>query len=107
MPFNSSPNVWFSGLTVDSSGVTFPYSSMDNLTQADSDPTTGDMREIVFGFCEALADNMALTATADRPSQLSVTRTATVSTVSGQDILTKTYTIRVNLDIDDVSVVSE
>lgn len=107
MAFNSSPNVWFSGLTADASGVTLPYSAMNNLTQVDADPTTGDMREIVFGFCESLADSMALTATADRPSQLNVTRTATVSTVSGQDILTKTYTIRLNLDIEDVSVASE
>lgn len=107
MAFSASPNVWFSGVTSDASGITFPYSAMNGLLQADADPTTGDMREIVFAFCEELSNNMAATVTADRPNQLTVSRSASVSTVSGQDILTKTYTIRVNLDIDDVSVAAE
>ena len=107
MAFDPAPSTWFSGLTNSISAVTIPYTALNGLAQADADPTTGDVREIVFGFCEAFSDRWASTATADRPDKATITTSTSVSSVSGQEVLTKIYTIRVELDVDSVDVSSE
>jgi len=107
MAFDPSPSGWFSGLTVSATELTIPFSSINDLNQTKSDPDTGDIREIVYNFCEAFADKWTTTASADRPSQLTITSSTSVSTSGTQEILTKIYSIRVSLLVDDVSLVSE
>lgn len=107
MAFDPSPSGWFSGLTVSATELTIPFSSLNDLNQTKSDPDTGDIREIVYNFCEAFADKWTTTSSADRPSQLTITSSTSVSTSGTQEILTKIYSIRVSLLVDDVSLVSE
>lgn len=107
MAFDPAPSTWFSGLTNSVSAITIPYTALNGLSQADADPSTGDVREVVFGFCEAFSDQWASTATADRPDKATITTSTSVSTSGGQEVLTKIYTIRVELDVDAVDVSAE
>jgi len=107
MAFDPAPSGWFPGLTNSATELTIPFTALNQLTQAESDPTTGDVREIIYNFCEAFNDNWVATAEADRPEKTTISTSTSVQTVGGSEILTKIYTIRVELDVDSVDVSDE
>jgi hypothetical protein len=107
MAFNPAPSGWFPGLTASSTALTIPYSSLNNLTQANADPSTGDVRAIIYSICEAFSDKWSTTDSEDRPSQTTIVTSQSISSSQGEDFVTKNYTIRVSLDIDSVSVSDE
>lgn len=107
MAFNPAPSGWFPGLTNSATELTIPFTALNQLTQADSDPSTGDIREIVFNFCEAFSDKWAATADADRSEKTTISTSTSIQTVGGSEILTKIYTIRVELDVDSVDISDE
>ena len=107
MAFNASPSGWFSGLSASATELTIPYSALNDLNQTKSDPTTGDVREIVYNFCEAFSDVNTNTASADRPTKTTISTSTSISSSGGSDTITKTYTIRVSLDVDTVSITDE
>jgi hypothetical protein len=107
MAFSPAPTGWFSGLSVSGTDITIPFASLNTLDDTKADPSTGDVREIVYNFCEAFSDKWQALASADRPEQLTVTTSTSVTSSGGEDILTKIYTIRVALTVEDVSIVSE
>ena len=107
MAFNPAPSGWFSGVTSTGSGITFPFASLNSLTSGNANPVSGDVREVIFGFLEGIADAFTSATTANKPVNVVVSRSTSTSTTSGIDSIAKTYTIRVNLDIDSVSVTSE
>lgn len=107
MAFDPSPSGWFSGLSVSPTELTIPFSSLNNLDDTKADPDTGDIREVVFNFCEAFADAWANTSSANRPSQLTINTSTSVTTSGAEEVLTKIYTIRVALAVDNVSIVTE
>lgn len=107
MAFDPAPSGWFSGLTASATELTIPYSSLNDLDQTKADPSTGDIREVIYNICESFSDTWVNTETADRPGKTTITTGTSVSSSGGVDTLTKTYTIRVTLDIDSVSVSGE
>lgn len=113
MAFNPAPSGWFPGVTSTGSGITFPFTSLNSLTSGNANPVSGDVREVIFGFLEGMCDKFNDTTSggyglsANKPVNVVVSRSNTTSTTSGIDQIAKTYTIRVNLDIDTVSVTSE
>ena len=107
MAFDASPSGWFSGLTASATELTIPYSSLNDLNQTKADPDTGDIREVIYNICEAFSDKWAVTATADRPAKTTINTSSSISSSAGVDTITKTYTIRVQLAVDSVSVTNE
>lgn len=107
MPFNPAPTGWFSGISVSATELTIPFSALNSLDQTKADPDAGDVREIVYNFCEAFSDKWATTPSSNRPDQLTINTSTSVTTSGTEEILTKIYTIRVALTVDDVSIVEE
>jgi len=107
MAFDPSPSGWFSGLTVSATELTIPFASLNDLNQTKAHPDTGDIREVIFNICESFSDTWATTPTADRPAKTTISTTSSISSADGVDTITKIYTIRVQLSVDDVSVSGE
>lgn len=107
MAFNPAPTGWFSGLSVSATELTIPFSSLNLLDDTKADPTSGDVREIMYNFCEAFADKWSSTTAANRPSQLTINTSTSVTTSGTEEIITKIYTIRVALSVDSVNIVDE
>jgi len=107
MAFDAAPSGWFSGLSASATELTIPYASLNELNQTKADPTTGDIREVIYNICESFSDTWVNTASEDRPAKTTITTGTRVTSSGGVDVLTKTYTIRVTLDIDSVSVSGE
>jgi hypothetical protein len=107
MAFDPSPTGYFpsweimsSGSIASSSGVFISFDDFDTYNSA----TTGDVRQLLYSFIEAYTDEHLSLVTADRPSQVTITRT---SSVPSEDVLRKTFSITVNLLIEGVTVADE
>lgn len=97
MAFNPSPTGYFPGITtlssgnsVDTSGVFFPYSSLESYNPA----TSGDVRQLIYSIVEAAYDEFNSLATADRPAKLTITRS---SSIPADNTIRNNYSIVVNL----------
>ena len=95
MAFDKTPSNWLTGYahsgnvcSFNTSGaltdVTFP-----ELTNAEADEATGDIRKIIFAVLEGIYSKWINTPTADRPTQVTLTRT---SQIAQDNSITHTYT---------------
>ena len=110
MAFNPSPTGYFnninpSGVVGGVTGVFIPYSDLESYDLAVvTGSASGDNRELLYSFIDAFADEYLSLAAIDKPSQITITRSATVPS---DEIVRKTYTVVINLQIGPTSVVDE
>ena len=107
MAFNPSPTGYFpsiailaSGDSAPDSGVFIGYSDLETYNAS----TTGDIRQLLYSFIEAITDEYVSLATVDRPTQVTINRTASVP---ADDVIRKTYSVVVNLSVEGVTVADE
>lgn len=102
MAFNDhkSPGEWLGGgyalasheakfATADAAGDV----ALPELTDTEADPTTGDIRKVVFALMEALFAAWSAQAVADRPEKMQVFRSISEPTPG---VVRKTYTVIVD-----------
>jgi hypothetical protein len=111
MAFDAKPSTWLgagyalashvlSANTNDaSSNKTFPQ-----LTDAEANPTTGDVRKLFYAICDQFYGSYNSTASADRPTRMSIVR-STTENASGQ--LVRSYTFQFTLDGSSLDVIAE
>ncbi len=93
MAFSAVPTTWIASWSEDGTNITVPIASFPELTAAEADGTTGDIRKIVFAIIEKLYQAYNATATADRPTKWTMSKSSSVNTTTG--ILTNTYSITI------------
>jgi hypothetical protein len=82
---------------------------LTELTDAEADETTGDIRKLLFGVVDGLytqfnSKNSAL-ATADRPQRVAFTRATSVNDATG--LITRSYSVSFQLEAASVEVANE
>jgi hypothetical protein len=70
------PSTWMPSWAEDATNITVPIASFPELTAAEADGTTGDIRKVAFALTKKLADVFEATAVADRPTQMVIGRYA-------------------------------
>lgn len=107
MPFNPSPTGYFTGIqntasgdAVTTSGVFIPYINLESYNTT----TSGDIRQLVYSFLEKVSDTYFSLATADRPSQLTINKSAVIP---NDNTIRNTYTISINLAYSGLQVSAE
>lgn len=107
MAFNPSPTGYFPGITtlasgdaVGTSGVFFPYSSLESYNPN----TSGDVRQLIYSIVEAAYDEYSSLATADKPTKLAITRS---SSIPSDNVIRNSYGVTVFLSYSGLSVTSE
>ena len=110
MAFNPYPTGYFPGIDTaavvgGATGVFIPYEDLESYNATVVASGSGDIRQLVYSFNEAVSDHLLNTLpVADRPSQMSITRTSSVPTDTS---IRKSYTIVFTLDFPDTSVSPE
>lgn len=96
MAFNPAPSAWLgAGYTLAShvAGFTTATDSgakaLPQLTDAEADPTTGDIRKVSFAMLEALYQAWLAQSAADRPVRMQISKVQSADPVSG--IITESY----------------
>lgn len=111
MAFNASPSTWLgAGYTVASNQARFNTASaasnvvLDKLTDAQADPTTGDIRDVFRALCYAMWESWDDQSQGNRPVKMKVDR-STVAT--NNTVLQETYTLTFYTESDPQAVVDE
>jgi hypothetical protein len=104
MAFNKAPSAWLgAGYSADSANDEITFTTADagsdiglpELTNAEADETTGDVRAIAHALVERLFQVWNATATADRPVRMSVFRSLN-GAPNGTDLIAN-YSIQFTL----------
>jgi len=105
MAFDETPTTWLANWSEDGTNITVPIATFPELTAAEADASTGDIRKIVFAIIEKLYQTWIGTAAADRPTKWTMAKTATVSTI--RNVIASRYTITIETEINTQEVRDE
>jgi hypothetical protein len=83
------PDTWLPDWTEDATNITVPLASIPEVTAAEADGATGDIRKVAFGLAEALYDHFNGLPLADRPTNMVITRGSSVNDQTNE--MTRTY----------------
>jgi len=92
MAFDPTPTAWLANYSSNGTAISIPIATFPALTSAEANTATGDIRKILYAFCEKLMAVWNAANAVDRPSKWTLTNTAVIDTATGQ--ITRTYTFR-------------
>lgn len=92
MSFIATPTGWFPAWSEDGTMITVPISSFPELSEAEADGSTGDIRKIMFAICQQAYAKYVALPTSDRPVKMVVTKNSTLD--SATNVLTSTFTFK-------------
>lgn len=104
MAFDKTPTTWLASWGESVGTISVPIATFPELTAAECDAVTGDIRKIAWAFFEKMYQEYNDTATADRPSQWTCTKSSSVNATTGvvTNIFTNTiYTEILTQEVDD------
>jgi hypothetical protein len=76
MAFDKKPSTWLPSWSEDETDITLPIASLPELTAAEADADTGDIRKVVFALTKKLADVWDALEAANQPTQMRINRYA-------------------------------
>jgi len=92
MAFDETPTTWIPDWSEDGTTISIPLATFAELTAAEADATTGDIRKILYALCEKFYDSWNNTVTADRPTRMTIYKSSSPNVSTG--ITTHTYQFR-------------
>jgi hypothetical protein len=106
MPFNPAPSLWIgTSYAADATDISVPIATFDELTAAEADETTGDIRKLVFALCDHLYQKWLATDSADRPARMTIFRSTNVNEATGE--MTRSFTFQFLTGVTGEEVVDE
>jgi hypothetical protein len=100
---NQLPTAWFANWTSDGTDVTLPIASVPELTAAEADVTTGDIRKIMYAILERCWVKWNSLAIADRSTKMVLTKSSSVEAATGIITTVFTYTFKNTITAQDVA----
>ena len=89
MAYDPKPSTWIPNWSENGTNITVPIASFTEMTAAEADADTGDIRKVLFAICEEMYQKWIATAAADRPGKMTVYRSTSVNDAT--DTTTKNY----------------
>jgi hypothetical protein len=105
MAFDPKPSTWLPSWSEDATNISVPIASFPELTAAEADGTTGDIRKVVFAVLAKLYAVWAATDAANRPTKMLLYKSATQDVDTGK--LTTVFTAQFETDITAQEVADE
>jgi len=105
MAFDDTPTTWIPSWSEDGTDITVPIASFPELTAAEADAATGDIRKILFAVLTRIYAVWAALSLDDRPGKMRITRSDDMDDASGQ--MTRTFAVRFHLSGTSQDVADE
>ena len=105
MAFNKAPSNWIPSWSENGTDISVPIASFPEMTAAEADGTTGDIRKVVFAIMEELFGKWNSLATADRPTKMVISKAISSSPTTG--ITQNTFTVKFYTEIISQEVEDE
>lgn len=109
MAFNPLPQTWFAGLTDGATtclatDMVIPIGTFPEMTAAEIDSVTGDIRKMLYAICEKAWSVWNALLTADRPNKMTITKSSSVDATTGIVTNVYTFTFKNSITAQDVAV---
>lgn len=107
MAFDPAPSTWIPGWSENGTDITIAAltTAFPEMTAAEADASTGDIRKVLFAICESLNAKWLATAAADRPAKMTIARSSSVNETT--DEVTKRFTFTFVSGVLSQEVVAE
>jgi len=106
MAWSAVPTVYLSAYDfTGGTDMVIPISCTPEITAAEADATTGDIRAIMFGLLEQVYSVWYALATADKSTKMTITRSQSINQITSY--ITRSYTYTFVLNPSGVDVVAE
>ena len=105
MAFDKKPSTWIPNWSENGSDITVPIATFPEMTDAEADATTGDIRKVLFAIMEQLWAKWLATATADRPAKMTINRGTSTDDRTG--VVTKQFTLVFKTQVSGQEVADE
>ena len=87
--FDPKPSTCLPNWSENGTDITVPIATFPELTSAEADATTGDIRKVMFAILEKVHTHFAALDPADRPQRMVIAKTVNVNPDTG--IVTNVY----------------
>lgn len=106
MAFSAVPTAFFGGsYAADSDSFEVPLSFFPEITAGEADESTGDSRKIIYGLLSKWAAVLAALDAGNRPTKMTITKTAGAVNSSGQ--YNVTFNVGFTLAVSAADVAAE
>lgn len=105
MAWSPVPTACFPNWSEDGTNITLPIAALPELTAAEADAATGDIRKILYALCEKVWGWWNALASADRATKATITKSSSVDATTG--IITNVYTFTFKNSITAQDVANE
>jgi len=105
MAFDPQPDTWLANWSEDGVDITLPLATIPELTAAEADGVSGDIRKIIWAICHELYSVWSGKAAADRPAKMLMFKSSLVDDTDGS--VQETYTFRFETEISGQEVEAE
>jgi len=91
MAFDKKPATWIPSWSENGTNITVPLATFPEMTAAEADADTGDIREVLLAIMEQLWAKWYATAEASRPGNMTMHRSSNPDDETG--VITKQFTL--------------
>ena len=78
------PAQWVANWSEDATNITIPIASIPEITAAEADGTTGDMRKCIYALLAKFYAFWLTIPTVDRPAMMTIYRSTSTNDVTGE-----------------------
>ena len=108
MPFASLPQGWFPGLTDGATvclatDMVVPIATFPEMTAAEIDSTTGDIRKMLYAICEKCWLVWNSLAALDKPGKMTLGKSSSTNAATGLTTHTYSFTFVNSVSAQDVA----
>jgi hypothetical protein len=108
MAFDPLPQSWFTGLTDGATvclatDLVVPIATFPELTAAEIDSVTGDIRKMLYAICEKCWLVWAALLTADKPNKMTISKSSSANAATGLTTHTYIFTFVNSVTAQDVA----
>ena len=105
MAANTVPTAWIANWSANANDITVPIASFAELTEAEANATTGDIRKIMYAVNEQIWTAWSALAAANRTGKMTLTKASSSNATTG--LLTHVYTWTCNNTVVTQDVANE
>ena len=103
MAYSAVPSTWIANWSEDGTNISVPLASFPELTAAEADGATGDIRQIVWALMTKLYTAWVATPSADRPTKWTCSKSVSQNTTTGEVTNTFTFVLKTTIETQNVS----
>lgn len=102
--FNGAVTNWVSNWSEDGTNVTVAIASFPELSAAEADATTGDIRDVMYAVVDKFYDEyVSKSASTNQPTRVTIARSSSVNPTGTDIVYTYTFKFTVSLTPGEVA----